>query len=522
MKDRFEKLAELWTGLNSSRKLTLVVAIGGILLLSVGILTWSGGSTTMRVLVSGAEAKDLSDVVDVLRANQVEFEYSESGDSILVPEDKRSAMRMELAMKGLPRSGEVGFEIFDEGNFGISDFVQRTNHTRAIQGELGRTIAMMDSIKSAKVFIVKPENNLLLSEDPNDRPSASVYVDTGGSTLDKANVNAIQFLVSNANKGINKSSVAVMDNQGNLLSEQGESSGAAGIAGQMMKAYEAQERRLEAKIETMLAKTVGRENVIARVSVNLDTKSMTELNEEFDPDGQVPRTQTTDKDQATTVETQPQNNATGMGANVPNVSQDATQQDPIMAQSDETRESKTTDFEISRNLKETVQEPGSIISRSVAVLIAKGENPRAPEDIDVIREAVINAVGARFNLEESELLTHVSVKEVVFQDAAISGLGGETIDQFEKFVGKYGSHLKTLLGVVLAVAMFIVFLRMLKKFKPNDAEVQILDEDDQQLLAGTRSLGSGLTPELLNDLIQEKPDNVGTALRRYLETGSSS
>ena len=522
MKERFEKLAELWTGLNSSRKLTLVVAIGGILLLSVGILTWSGGSTTMRVLVSGAEAKDLSDVVDVLRANQVEFEYSESGDSILVPEDKRSAMRMELAMKGLPRSGEVGFEIFDEGNFGISDFVQRTNHTRAIQGELGRTIAMMDSIKSAKVFIVKPENNLLLSEDPNDRPSASVYVDTGGSTLDKANVNAIQFLVSNANKGINKSSVAVMDNQGNLLSEQGESSGAAGIAGQMMKAYEAQERRLETKIETMLAKTVGRENVIARVSVNLDTKSMTELNEEFDPDGQVPRTQTTDKDQATTVETQPQNNATGMGANVPNVSQDATQQDPIMAQSDETRESKTTDFEISRNLKETVQEPGSIISRSVAVLIAKGENPRAPEDIDVIREAVINAVGARFNLEESELLTHVSVKEVVFQDAAISGLGGETIDQFEKFVGKYGSHLKTLLGVVLAVAMFIVFLRMLKKFKPNDAEVQILDEDDQQLLAGTRSLGSGLTPELLNDLIQEKPDNVGTALRRYLETGSSS
>ena len=522
MKERFEKLAELWSGLNSGRKLTLIVAIGGILLLSVGILTWSGGSTTMRVLVSGAEAKDLSDVVDVLRANQVEFEYSESGDTILVPEDKRSAMRMELAMKGLPRSGEVGFEIFDEGNFGISDFVQRTNHTRAIQGELGRTIAMMDSIKSAKVFIVKPENNLLLSEDPNDRPSASVYVDTGGSTLDKANVNAIQFLVSNANKGISKSSVAVMDNQGNLLSEQGESSGAAGIAGQMMKAYEAQERRLEAKIETMLAKTVGRENVIARVSVNLDTKSMTELNEEFDPDGQVPRTQTTDKDQATTVETQPQNNATGMGANVPNVSQDATQQDPIMAQSDETRESKTTDFEISRNLKETVQEPGAIISRSVAVLINKGETPRSQEDLLVIREAVINAVGARFNLEDSQLATHVSVEEVVFQESASIGLGGEAVDQFEQLIDKYGSSLKTLLAIVLALAMFIVFLKMLKKFKPNEAEVQVLDEDDQQLLAGTRSLGSGLTPELLNDLIQEKPDNVGTALRRYLETGSSS
>lgn len=522
MKERFDKLSELWSNLDSGRKLTLIVAIVGILGLSIGIISWSGGSTQMRVLVSGAEAKDLSDVVDVLKANQVEFEYSENGDTILVPEDKRAAMRMELAMKGLPRSGDVGFEIFDEGNFGISDFVQRTNHTRAIQGELARTITMMDAISSAKVFIVKPENNLLLSEDPNDRPSASVYVDTGGNTLDKANVNAIQFLVSNANKGISKSSVAVMDNQGNLLSEQGETSGAAGVAGQMMKAYEAQERRLENKIETMLAKTVGRENVIARVSVNLDTKSMTELDEKFDPDGQVPRTSTTDKDVAKTVETQPQNNATGMGANVPNVSQDATQQDPIMAQSDESRESKTTDFEISRNLKETVQEPGAITSRTVAVLIAKGETARSPEDIDVIREAVINAVGARFNLEESELLTHVSVKEVIFQDTSISGIGGDALNQFDQMVDKYGHHLKTLLGIVLAVAMFIIFLRMLKKFKPNEAEVQVLDEDDQQLLAGTRSLGSGLTPELLNDLIQEKPDNVGTALRRYLETGSSS
>ena len=173
-------------------------------------------------------------------------------------------------------------------------------------------------------------------------------------------------------KGVNKSSVSVMDNQGNVLSEEGDEGGVAGVAGQMMKAYQAQERRLEQKIETMLAKIVGRDQVVARVSVNLDTKSSTMLDEKFDPDGSVPRTTTTDKDEATTVETQPQSNAAGMGANVPNVSQDATQQEPITAQSDEKRESKTTDFEISRTLKEEMQEPGAIIGRSAAVLIAKG------------------------------------------------------------------------------------------------------------------------------------------------------
>ena len=518
MKERFEKLIELWGQLPASRKLGLGVALLGIIGLSIGILSWSGGSSDMRVLVSGADAKDLGEVVDVLKSNQVPFEYSESGDTILVPEEKRAAMRMELAMKGLPKSGDVGFEIFDEGNFGISDFVQRTNHTRAIQGELARTITMMDAIRSAKVFVVKPENNLLLSEDPNDRPSASVYVDTGGNTLDKPNVNAIQFLVARAVKGVNKSNVAVMDNQGNLLSDEADSDGVAGVAGQMMKAYQAQERRLEQKIETMLARIVGKDKVVARVSVNLDTKSSTLLDEKFDPDGQVPRTQTTDKDSATTVETQPQNTATGMGANIPNVSQDASSEDPIMAQSDEKRESKTTDFEISRTLNETVQEPGAIIGRSAAVLIAKGDAPRSPAEIDSIHGAVVNAIGARF--DQSDLATHVTVHEVEFQPS-YAGPTGETLNQFQHLLDTYGPHLKNLLGIILALVIFFIFLRMLKKFKPSEAEVQVLDEDDQQMLAGTRSLGSGLTPELLNDLIQEKPDNVSTALRKYLETGSS-
>ena len=521
MKERFDKLLEIWSRVTMGQKISLVVAVLGIIGLSVGIMNWTSGGTSMRPLVSGADSKDLSEVVELLKNNQIEYEISESGDAILVPEDKRAQMRMEMAMKGLPKSGDVGYEIFDEGNFGISDFVQRTNYTRAIQGELARTISAMDAIRSAKVFVVQPENNLLLSEDPNDRPSATVYVDTGGNTLDKSQVNAIQFLVARASKGVNKSFVTVVDNQGNTLSDEDDGGGVAGVAGQMMKAYEAQERRLETKIETMLSKIVEG-GVVARVSVNLNTESLTSLDEKFDPDGQVPRTTTTDKDDATTVETQPQNTATGMGANVPNVSQDATQQDPIMAESKEKRESKTTDFEISRTVKESVQEPGSIIGRSAAVLIARGEQPRSEDDMTKIKESVVNAIGVRFDekIGEPKISTYVTVHEVDFVSSA-GGLAGETLNEFQNFIDTWGPQLKNLLGVVLAIAIFIVFLRMLKKFKPSDAEVQVLDEVDADALAGARSLGGGLTPELLNDLIQEKPDNVGTALKRYLETGAS-
>jgi flagellar M-ring protein FliF len=379
----------------------------------------------------------------------------------------------------------------------------------------------MDAVRSAKVFVVQPENNLLLSEDPNDRPSATVYIDTGGNTLDKSQVNAIQFLVARASKGVNKSFVTVVDNQGNTLSDEDDGGGVAGVAGQMMKAYEAQERRLEKKIETMLSKIVEG-GVVARVSVNLNTESLTTLNEEFDPDGQVPRTQTTDKDDATTVETQPQNTATGMGANVPNVSQDATQQDPIMAESKEKRESATTDFEISRTVKESVQEPGSIVGRSAAVLIARGEQPRSDNEMTQIKESVVNAIGVRFDekIGITDIPTYVTVHEVDFVSTT-GGLAGETLNEFQNFIDTWGPYLKNILGVVLAIAILIVFVRMVKKFKPSDAEVQVLDEVDADALAGARSLGGGLTPELLNDLIQEKPDNVGTALKRYLETGVS-
>ena len=103
------KLFDIWQNLPIAKKATIAVALIGVLGMSVLILNWTGGSTNMRPLVSGADAADLSEVVDILNSNQVPFEYNEAGDTILVPEDKRAAMRMELAMKGLPKTGDVGF-----------------------------------------------------------------------------------------------------------------------------------------------------------------------------------------------------------------------------------------------------------------------------------------------------------------------------------------------------------------------------------------------------------------------------
>ena len=127
----------------------------------------------------------------------------------------------------------------------------------------------MDAVKDARVTIVQKDNNLLLSEDPENRPTASVMINTGGLRLPSEKVMAIQFLVARSVEGVSQSSVTVVDEKLNLLSDESNTGGAAGVAGQMMKAYQAQERRLETKIETMLAKIVGTNKVVAKVSVNL-------------------------------------------------------------------------------------------------------------------------------------------------------------------------------------------------------------------------------------------------------------
>ena len=119
-----------------------------------------------------------------------------------------------------------------------------------------------------------------------------------------------------------------------------------------------------------------------------------------------------------------------MGANVPNVSQDATMQDPIMAQSEEKRESKTTDFEISRTLREEVQEPGSILGRSAAVLIAKGETPRTPQEIDGIHEAVVNAIGASL----TNLILLLMLRFTKLSSFLLLLVLGETLNQFQQLI----------------------------------------------------------------------------------------
>src|SRR5580658_9284064 len=167
------QLAAIWQQLGLNQRISVVMSTV-IVLAGLGALAFWSSRVDYSLLYGKLDEGEAAKVIAALDEAKVPYRISRGGGSILVPSDKVYQVRMQMAGKGIPRGEGVGFEIFDKANFGISDFVQRANYTRAIQGELARTIGQLDEIESARVMIVMPENRLLA--DNLRKPTASVFV----------------------------------------------------------------------------------------------------------------------------------------------------------------------------------------------------------------------------------------------------------------------------------------------------------------------------------------------------------
>jgi len=213
------QLAVIWRKLGLVQRVSIFVAglavIGGL----AGIVS---GSNRVEYAVLFSNLGDAEAVKAVAALDEAKVDYRVRNGSILVPADQVQRLRMQLVSKGIPGRGKTGFSLFDKPNVGISDFVQRVNHTRAIQGELGSTIGQIDGIEHAEVLLVIPETRQTV--EYQTKPSASVFIKLRGNTpVPAGTVKAIVFLVASAVEGLVPASVSVADNLGNLLTDQGDS-----------------------------------------------------------------------------------------------------------------------------------------------------------------------------------------------------------------------------------------------------------------------------------------------------------
>ena len=530
------QLQEIWRQLGASQRVSVLLATGVLAVALVAVAWWSSRAD-YSLLYGKLSDSEAAKVIAALDDAKVPYKIGSGGSSVLVPSEKVHLMRMQLAGKGIPRSGDgVGFEIFDKPNFGISDFVQRANYIRALQGELARTIAQIDEIESARVMVVMPENRLLI--DKEKHPTASVFVRlrSNGQLAPQA-INSIRFLVANSVEGLKPNFVSVVDNKGNVLSENVENDSLVGLTATQLDARRNLEQYLAKKTEGMLEKVLGPDQAIVRVAaeINFDTIQRTE--EKFDPDGQVLRTQT--KDESTEDSTTAANNeAVGVSANTPGTSNTTTQASAPVTNMRNKKTTGTTEYEVSKSTSSILQAAGGIKRLSAAVTVAarvEGTGAarkmvaRTPEELEKLRRIVGNVLGT-----DTTRGDQITVEELPFNDQLATEVTRTLeIQERREF---WWSLARNLAYPALAIGVLLVFLRLFKRTAREDLALGI--PAGRQAAGGGNGNGHGLRPlygerdgesapevvtvEVLNQLIKENPQNMTQSIRAWLDRGSSA
>ena len=267
-------------GLDTSQKIKL--AAGAIVLIALLALSFVWGrQPEWRVLYSNLSDKDGGAVVAQLSTLNVPYKYSEGGNAILVPAERVHDTRLRLATQGLPKGSVSGFELLDNSRFGITQFQERLNFQRGLEGELTRSIQALASVESARVHLALPNQNGFIREQ--QKPSASVLLSLhAGRTLDRAQVAGIVHLISSSVPDMAPKAVSILDATGALLSDAGDGTGGATDAQQLQYVQQI-EQSYNRRIMDILEPIVGRANVRAQVSADVDFSQSESTSEQHRP-----------------------------------------------------------------------------------------------------------------------------------------------------------------------------------------------------------------------------------------------
>jgi flagellar M-ring protein FliF len=402
MQSQFSAVVSQFRALGGLRLLVLAAA-GLATLALVGFLAMRVTEPPMALLYGDLETRDAAQVVAELERTRIPYRLSRGGTEIHVPDDQVARVRLSLAREGLPAGGSIGYELFDRQNgLTTTPFQQDVNRVRALEGELARTLRGLAGVTAARVHVVLPRRDAF-ARDRGEAQASVVLQMRGGRRLDPPGVQAIVHLVAAAVPGLRPQNISIVDGRGELLARGGralgpEAADGAAAIGVHEDARRAQELRLARGLEDLLERALGPGRVRAEASIEFDHSRLRTVEERFDPDNQVPRSQ-----QSTT-----ETNRSGEPRNV-SVANQLPGAPPGDAgggpRSEDARQEETTNFEIGRTTRTIVREQPAIRRISVAVLVdgvvepaaTPGGSPtwreRTPDELARIAALVRSATG---------------------------------------------------------------------------------------------------------------------------------
>jgi len=403
-----EQLKRLLAMLSTSQRWTILVAT---VLISAGLYSlvhWEKESA-FRPLYTTLAPEDASVVIQKLKEGNTEYRLSNNGTTVLVPEEKVAELRLELAAAGVPKSGRIGFEIFDKTNFGMTDFAEHINYRRAVEGELERSVMAISEVEQARVHITFPKESVFSEAQQPAKASVLIKIRAGASLPETA-IPAITHLISSAVEGLAPESVSVLDMRGNLLNraKRVDNSGGGDSSEAALEYRHKVEQDLTSKLEATLEPLVGAGRFRASVSADTDLTSGEQSEESFDPTKSAMVSSQTTED--TSTPTRAIAGIPGTASNLPDAAPK-----PAVTGGGTSRKTENVAYQTSRTVKRTVLPQGSIKRLSVSVLIdheahweGTGANakrvlvPPSPERMKVIHDLV--AATAGFNMDRGDIL----------------------------------------------------------------------------------------------------------------------
>ena len=369
----------------------LPLMLGGAALvaaIAVGVM-WSR-QPDYKVLYTNLSERDGGAVIQSLQQMNVPYKFAEGGGAVMVPAEKVHETRLRLASQGLPKSGTTGMELMDNQKFGISQFAEQVNYQRGLEGELARSIESIGAVQSARVHLAIPKPTLFVRE--RQKPTASVVLQLyPGRAIDEGQVAAITHLVSSSVPELTPKSISIVDQHGNLLSGTSDRS----MDATQLKYVQQVEQNYVKRVESILTPILGKDNVHAQVTADVDFSSVEHTDESFKPN-QDP-TKAAIRSQQTSESNQqgasPVGGVPGALSNQPPAAAVApvttpqpprTPGQPNPAQANQpaqntqtaektgpssSRRDTTTNYELDRTVRHVQQAPGGVKRLSVAVVV---------------------------------------------------------------------------------------------------------------------------------------------------------
>jgi len=528
-KEIFEQIFSIFKGLSITQKIlgvvVIAVVVGGLI-----SLTTAGKEGSYKVLFSGLNQEDAGEVVMKLKDQRIPYKLSDDGGAILVPASQVYEVRLSLAGEGLPRGGGVGFEIFNQSSFGQTDFVQRLNYQRALQGELARTIRNFQQVIEARVHIATPKESVFIEDEKPPTASISVKL-RGREKLSQHEIQSVVNLVASAVPGLTTDNITLVDTSGRLLYRK-QAEGEGILTGNQLEYQIKIEETLRQKVETMLEEVVGVNRARARVTAEIDFNKVEKTEESFDPEAQVVRSEQmlTENDQRG-------------GANpegIPGVKGElATFGDEGgegAAAGGYNRNNVTRNYEISKQTKHTQDKGGTVKRLSIAVMVdgsyeksvdkdgktSLKYQPRSAEEMRNLDKLVKNAIG--FSEERGD---QVEVASLPFALSAVPEPEPDALEKYRAMLEWLAMPLVYLLVAVL-VLLFVIkpFLKILaaKQLEARTGGILAKAGVHGPLVGGVPAEEEdlALAPRGLTDqeriyrLAQSDPDRAADLVRRWL------